>query len=315
MIRRRFNISKNQSANTIINYSTTDGQLISLPSNLFSSFGVLFKSHDYGKIKFYGNVTKIGDNAFASCSSLTSITIPDSVIEIGQFAFAGCSSLTSITIPDSVTSIGYYAFADCTNLVSFYGILASDDNRLLIYNGEIISVAIGGLISCKIPYNVIAIGPNAFANCHSLTSVTIPDSVTWIGTSAFNGCTFLTSVTIGNGVTSIGYNAFAYCHSLTSITIPDSVTKIGKEAFKGCISLTSVTIPDSVTEIGVSAFNSCPKLGSVYCKATTPPTLGSHVFESNKSGRKIYVPMTSVDAYKSAANWNGYASYIVGYNF
>ena len=47
----------------------------------------------------------IGQFAFQDCSSLTSVTIPDSVTSIGSSAFAGCSSLTSVTIPDGVTSI------------------------------------------------------------------------------------------------------------------------------------------------------------------------------------------------------------------
>jgi hypothetical protein len=61
-------------------------------------------------------VTTIHWAAFAECSSLTAITIPDGVTSIGRDAFHGCSSLTAITIPDSVTTIGNYAFLGCTAL-------------------------------------------------------------------------------------------------------------------------------------------------------------------------------------------------------
>ena len=80
-------------------------------------------------------VESIGDHAFYYCSSLTSITIPNSVISIGNFAFYGCDALTSITIPNSVTSIGGYAFAYCS------------------------------LTSITTPNSVTSIGDHAFSGC------------------------------------------------------------------------------------------------------------------------------------------------------
>ena len=163
------------------------------------------------------------------------------------------------------------------------------------------------LVSITIPEGVTNIGDSAFDACTTLTSVAIPNSVTNIGSGAFSYCRSLTSVTIPNGVSAILTNTFYYCSGLTSVTIPNSVTSIGSGAFDGCNGLTSITIPYSVSNIGTSAFY-CSGLTSVTIEATTPPTLGSTVFNVNTSGRKIYVPSASVDAYKSASGWSVYAN-------
>ena len=167
----------------------------------------------------------IADFAFENCTSLTSITIPDSVTSIGNCAFRDCTSLTSVTIPDSVTSIGVWTFGNCTSLTSV-----------------------------TIPDSVTKISDNAFSGCKSLTIITIGNGVTSIGWGAFSGCTSLTSVTIPNSVTSIDSSAFNSCTSLTNVTIPDSVTYIGVSAFEDCTLLASVTIPDCEMIIDSDAF-------------------------------------------------------------
>ena len=135
------------------------------------------------------SVTSIGEYAFSWCSSLTSVTIPNSVTSIGYAALVGCSGLKkTFTISNSVTSIGEWAFQDCSSLET---------------------VTIGN--------NVQSIGEGAFYGCSGLTYVRIGNNVTSIGMQAFQGCTNLTTVMIPNSVTSIGEYAFYDCSLLTEV--------------------------------------------------------------------------------------------------
>ena len=117
------------------------------------------------------------------------------------------------------------------------------------------------------------------------------------------------SITIPDSVTSIGNNAFYNCSGLTSINIPSGVTSIGNYSFINCSGLTSIDIPNSVTSIGIYAFNNCSGLTSITVNATTPPTLGTDVF-NNTNNCPIYVPSGSLDTYKAASGWSAYADRI-----
>ena len=188
--------------------------------------GLIKKDEGFaGHFRIKENTRVLSDGAFSDCSSLTSVTIPNSVTSIGNGAFRDCSSLTSITIPNSVTSIGYGAFADCVSLTSI-----------------------------TIPNSVTSIGRGALWGCKSLASVTIPNSVTSIGNEAFKYCSSLASVTIPNSVTSIGNEAFSDCSSLTSITIPSSVTSIGDAVFTSNLKSVVITA-ESIEEYCQSTIN------------------------------------------------------------
>ena len=189
---------------------------------------------------------------------------------------------------------------------------------------------------------VTTIGPNAFWTRVNLASITLPQSVTSIGYYAFQGCTNLRNITIPDSVTAIDTNPFLDCKALeefngkfasadklclvddgaiisfaigsgvTEYAIPDGVTTVKSSSFAGCSTLTTVTIPDSVTAIRGAAFSGCEKLAKVYCNPTTPPTGENNMFYNNATGRKIYVPAASVDAYKTAQYWSDYADAIEG---
>ena len=223
-------------------------------------------------------MTSIGWDAFSDCSSLTSVTIPDSVTSIGGGAFYGCGSLTGITIPDSVTSIGYSAFSGCSSLTS----ITIPDSITSISDGAFCDCT--GLTSVTIPNSVTSIGVSAFEDCTGLTSITIPDSVTSIGYYAFRNTQFynneanwengvlycgnyllnakssVTECNIKKGTKLIADSAFSGCSSLTSVTIPDSVTSIGGAAFYGCNSLKIIVIPLSIEDIKENAFSECPNI-------------------------------------------------------
>ena len=96
------------------------------------------------------------------------------------------------------------------------------------------------------------------------------------------------------------------------VTIADGslLSSIGMQAFYNA-NLASFNIPASVTSIGNWAFESCSNLSSVIIQAPSLTTYGEGAFDDNKYGRMIYVPINSVNTYKT--NWAKYENYSTGH--
>ena len=184
-----------------------------------------FKESNLTDVKISNNVTEITYEAFANCTSLSSVELPTNLKLINDRAFYR-SALTEVTIPNSVVEVGNFAF---------------------YWNGSLKKVTI--------PNSVIKIGNQAF--CESaLTEVTIPDSVIEIGNSAF-AWTPINKLDLGQGVKSIGEGAFCKT-SISSLIIPESVTNIGDGVFEWCENLKKVDFKNKNISIGESLFAGCP---------------------------------------------------------
>ncbi len=228
-------------------------------------------------------VTTIDGSAFNNCSSVTTLTIPNTVISIESQALNGTTWYDNQ--PDGLVYAGKVAYfykgempansvidiEDGTTGIADYAFILGGNNLIGVNIPKSVkNIGTGAFAGCTnltsliIPDGVKSIKESTCINCKSLISVSIPESVTSIGRDAFQNCQSLLSITIPDGVTSIGNGAFKECQSLGTVVIPDGVTAINDNTFYNCSNLSSVTIPKSVTYIGFQSFIFCNRLSSIY---------------------------------------------------
>ncbi|MBQ8296148.1 MAG: leucine-rich repeat protein [Ruminococcus sp.] len=212
-------------------------------------------------------------------TSVTEVVIPDEidgipVTKIRENAFNYCYSLTSITIPQSVTYISPDFCIDCYSLAEF--IVDGENTVYSSLDGVLFNNDKSILIRCPnakseeyvIPDNVTTITQGAFRGCDSLRFITIPNSVNQIGGEAFYQCSSLRRIALPEGITYISSKLFYDCYNLAEVTIPDTVKYIYSEAFHQCFDLAEIILPDGVVSIKNGAFSGCRDLDDVIIPAS-----------------------------------------------
>jgi hypothetical protein len=154
-------------------------------------------------------VTAITNSVFATLTSLTGVSFPDTVTSLSGGTFEGCTSLQNVILPPKLTRISELTFFDCASMTNV-----------------------------TISTSVTNIGRSAFGYCTSLTNLTIPGSVTSIGESAFGGCTNLTNLTIPGSVTSMGDYIFGECANLMGLYFRENAPSVGLYIFTNCNNVT-----------------------------------------------------------------------------
>lgn len=213
----------------------------------------------------------IGRNAFQYRSVIREITVPDLVTEIGISAFEGCSALENVLLPAALDTLGENAFARCASLRSIV-----------------------------LPNKIKTIGEGTFIECANLREIALPAALTTIGETAFQN-SGLIRVVLPDSVTSIGQSAFAGCIDLRELVLSDSLSNIGGSAFSYCTALKELTLPGKLVSVGSGAFYdvSLDKLTSL---ATVPPVLSS----SFNDLYTVFVPDGAGDSYRTADIWKDY---------
>lgn len=208
-------------------------------------------------------VTSIGTDAFADQSTLTAVSIPQSVRSIGTGAFQNCSALTNVTIAAGLTNIAEGSFKGCSSLTT------------LNLPATVTSIGSGAFEDCAslktmtLPASLTSIGSYAFRRCKGIETLVLPNTVTAVGEGAFEECTALKTLTLSTGMTRIEDFTFYKCSLLTPLNLTENINSIGRYAFSECTSLSSVTFPKSVVSIGSSAFENCQYLAVAIIPNTT----------------------------------------------
>ena len=218
-------------------------------------------------------VTSIGGGsqsagAFAGCSEMQSIVIPQTVSQIGSYAFYNCSSLERV---------------DATSLSSWQAIDFGNEYSNPMYASTKESFYVNNEKTTSLNLSSINIDSYTYAGFDDLTELALADTVAVIETDAFKDCGNIETLVVGKGLSSgITASMFGGCASLKNLTtssnianngfknittlqdvkLKNGVTSVGESGFSGCNALTQIEIAESVAKFNTNAFDGCSLLKS-----------------------------------------------------
>ena len=231
-------------------------------------------------------VETIGQEAFASCQQLATVTLPSSLTTLNDAVFRECSRLGSVVIPSGLSSLGYSVFAGCKSLKS-----------LDVAEGNEKYESRGSNAVIERSSNTLVQGCN---------TTVIPSSVTAIGKEAFIYLD-LKEITIPSTVKSIGENAFNSCNELKEIVLPEGLETLSNTAFHSCGGLTLVELPNSLKSIGGWVFAYCNSLQNVVSNIENPKDIDYNTFGENNevyNRATLWVPRGKVRTYQALEGWS-----------
>ncbi|MGN1077662.1 MAG: leucine-rich repeat protein, partial [Candidatus Gallimonas sp.] len=262
-------------------FSVTHISSVTIPSTVNNIAQYAFANSRYIADIYFdfdaGEELVIGDDAFAACSSLKSLTLP-----------ARATSFNPAMIASSPRLENIYVAEDHETYSSVNGLLCNKDGDTLLY----CPVARRGAL--RIPAGIRTIASEAFKECKNLTSVVIPNYVTTIRDNAFEKCTRIALVTfagsnsLGSALT-VGENVFKDCTSLSSVVFEENsnVVALGDNLFNGCNKLTSLSLPATVKDLTPALFSGCTNLSKIAVHEDNPYYATQNSVLYNKSLTEI----------------------------
>lgn len=252
----------NKDVTEILFYSKKKGNF-TLPETVTTiGEGVFAGNAEITSFTIGENITYIKRNAFKDCLALTEVIFEDAGEElvVDEYAFANCTGILSLDLPDRWINIENYTFYNAMSLSE------------IIFGKELATIgeyafASTVLHTVELPDTVTSVGAYAFDSSSALENVRLSAGMNSVGGFIFNNCPALTTVVIPSGITEIGESAFKGCEGLTKVTLPETLVTIGASAFMDCGNLSAIEIPKSVTLIEAGAFYNCVSLSSVTFEA------------------------------------------------